>query len=80
VALRQAKREDILIVGYDATDEALKEIRAGTPLKADIAQYPKEIARLTIEVIVKYLNGEKVPAIIPVPVGVVDRASLEKGQ
>ncbi len=78
-ALRQAKREDIVIIGYDATEEARKEILAGSPLKADVVQYPKEIGRLTIEAIVKYLNGERVPATIPVPVGIVDQAALAKG-
>ncbi|MGQ9730405.1 MAG: substrate-binding domain-containing protein [Candidatus Zipacnadales bacterium] len=77
-ALRQANREDVIVVGYDAVDEARKEILADTPLKADVIQYPREIARLTIEAVVKYLNGEDVPDTIPVPVGIVDRQALLK--
>ncbi|HJN17495.1 MAG TPA: substrate-binding domain-containing protein [Armatimonadota bacterium] len=78
-ALRQAGNEDILIIGYDATEEARKEILAGSPLVADVVQYPDWIARLTIEAIVKYLSGEDVPDEIPVPVGIVDKAALEAG-
>ena len=79
-ALRQAGNEEIIIIGYDAVDEARKEILAGSPLKADVVQYPDWIARLTIETIVKYLNGDDVPPNIPVPVGIVDQAALEAGE
>jgi ribose transport system substrate-binding protein len=77
-ALRQAKREDIVIVGYDATPEACKEILAGSSLKADVVQHPREIGRLTIEAVVTYLNGGTVPPKVPVPVGIVDQESLKK--
>lgn len=76
-ALRQASRDDITIIGYDAVDEARKEILAGSPLKADVVQYPREIARLTVEAVVKYLNGGDVPEMIPVPVGIVDQEALK---
>jgi len=76
-ALRQARRDDIIIVGYDATEEARKEILADSPLKADVVQYPYWIGRLTIETIVKYLNGGDVPETVPVPGGIVDKATLE---
>jgi len=77
-ALRQAKREDIVIVGYDATPEARKEILVGSSLKADVVQHPKDIARLTIEAVVTYLNGGRAPQKVPVPVAVVDQESLSK--
>jgi ribose transport system substrate-binding protein len=77
-ALRQADREDVTIVGYDATEEACKEILAGSPLKADVVQYPKEIGSRTIDAVVKYLNGGDVPEVVPVPVGIVDREALQK--
>lgn len=78
-ALRQAGREDIVIIGYDATEEARKEILAGSPLKADVVQYPQDIGRLTIEAVVTYLNAGDVPTTIPVPVGIVDREALQAG-
>lgn len=78
-AVRNAGRQDdIVIVGYDAEEEARREIAAGGPLKADVTQYPDEIGRLTIETIVNHLNRETVPDQIDVPVGIVDRDSLSK--
>lgn len=76
-ALRQAKRDDIIIVGYDADPEAREEILKGSQLKADAVQFPRKIGETTIETVVKYLNGEKVPPKIPVEVGIVDKSSLE---
>jgi len=76
-AIRQAKREDIVIVGYDADPEAREEILRGGPLKADAVQYPAKIGQKTIEMVAKYLRGEKVPRVVPIGVGLVDKASLE---
>lgn len=75
-ALRQAKR-NVIIVGYDGDPEAREEILKGTPLKADAVQYPRKIGSTTIEMVVKHLNGEKVPKKVPIEVGIIDKASLE---
>ena len=79
-AVNQSKR-NVIIVGYDATPEARQQIRKGSALKADAVQYPKKIGQVTIETIDKYLRGEKVPKVIPIEVGIVDRETLmgEKG-
>lgn len=61
----------VIIVGYDAAPEAVEKIKKGTALKADVAQSPKDIGRMTIEAIVKYLKGEKVESVIAVPVTLV---------
>jgi len=71
-ALRQAKRDDIIMVGYDADPEAQEEILKGSPLKADAVQYPREIGKTTVEMIAKHLSGEKVQKIVPVEVGIFD--------
>lgn len=76
-ALRQAKRNDIIIVGYDGDPEAREEIAKGSPLKADAVQYPRKIGSTTIEMVAKHLKGEKVPARVPVEVGMIDKAKLE---
>jgi len=76
-AVEQAGRgKRIIVVGYDATAEARKQILAGSPLKADAVQYPKKIGQVTIETIDKYLRGEQVPKVIPIEVGIADRESL----
>lgn len=75
-AVKGANKKGIVIIGYDATPEAQQEILSGGPLKADVIQYPKKIGETTIETVVKYLEGEKVPKWIPVEVGIVDKESL----
>jgi ribose transport system substrate-binding protein len=77
-AVRAAgKEKSVTIVGYDATPEARKEILAGSALKADVIQYPKKIGEETIDAIARHFEGEQLPPTIPVPVGIVDKASLE---
>ncbi len=70
--------EDIVIVGYDATPEAIREILAGSQLKADVVQHPYKMGVTTIETIARYFAGEKVPDRIPIPVDIVDKEKLEQ--
>ncbi len=70
--------EDIVIVGYDATPEAIEEILAGSQLKADVVQHPYKMGVTTIEAIARYFAGEKLPDFIPIPVDIVDKERLEK--
>ncbi len=77
-ATRQLAREKVAIVGYDATPPAVDAIRKGAPLKADVVQYPRKIGASTIEMIRRHFAGETLPKTLPVEVGIVDRASLER--
>ncbi len=77
-AVEQFNKKGIIIVGYDATPPAAKDILDGTPLKADVVQYPKKIGITTIEEINNYLSGKSVPKIVPVDVGIVDQQALQK--
>ena len=77
-AVKEFKRDKIVIVGYDATPEANKAILSGENLKADVVQYPDKIGMKTIEVINDYLNGKQVEKLIPVEIGIVDKESLQK--
>jgi ribose transport system substrate-binding protein len=70
--LEAAKRTDIAVVGFDATDEAQAAIRRGSALKADVMQHPDQIGRTAIDIIARKLAGESVPAVVAVPVSVVD--------
>lgn len=78
-AIEASGRHDIIVLGYDATPDALAAIRRGSPLKADVIQYPQKIGSATIETIHRFLDGESVAKIIPVQVGIVDKESLEHG-
>lgn len=77
-SLQHVKRTDIVVVGYDGDAEARKAILSGGSLKADPVQYPKEIGKTTIEMVSRYLKGDKkIPRVIPVKVGIIDKESLE---
>jgi len=74
--LDAAGRKDVVVVGFDATPDAQRAIKAGGALKADVIQYPKKIGHTVIEMIARHLAGEKVPPVVAVEVGLVDQASL----
>lgn len=75
-ALQAAGRDDIIVVGYDATPEARSAIASGTALIADAVQDPREIGRRTIELLAARLRGEAVPAMVAVQVSLVTADSL----
>lgn len=77
-AVQQYKKNNVVIVGYDATPPAVDAILKDTPLKADVIQYPKMIGEFTITQIKNYFDGKQVPKVVPVQVGMVDKESLEK--
>jgi ribose transport system substrate-binding protein len=68
-------KKEIVIVGYDATPEAVKAIQSGGPLKADVAQQPRDLGAKTIDAISRYFAGQQVEKSIAVPVTLVDANS-----
>ena len=72
-------RNDLVIVGYDATPEAVGAIKRGSQLKADVAQQPRDIGAKTIEAIAAHFGGGPVEPNIAVPIKVVDSESLKAG-
>lgn len=65
------KDKDIIIVGFDATEEAVKYIKEGSALRASVAQKPIELGKATMEAMLKAINGEPVEKNISVPVELV---------
>lgn len=66
-AIADAKRQKILVTGFDATDAALKAI-AANQISATIDQTPGDQARLAILILVRYLEfGETFPSRIFLP-------------
>jgi len=59
-AVRASKRP-IRIVGFDATDDAVKSVEA-CELKATVAQQPSEMGRLAVEKAASLAKGAKAPA------------------
>jgi ribose transport system substrate-binding protein len=68
--LERAKRNDVVVIGFDATDEAQAAIKSGGPLKADVVQYPRKIGQTTMAMVAKHLAGESVPKLVPIEVGI----------
>lgn len=68
----KASGKNILVVGFDGTDDAIKAVNGGQ-LAATIAQQPEKIGELGVEAADKVLKGEKVDAQIPVPLKVVTK-------
>lgn len=73
-ALRAIKAagKDIVVVGFDGTDDAVNAVQGGK-LAATIAQQPEKIGELGVEAADKVLKGEKVDAQIPVPLKVISK-------
>ncbi|MDD2175081.1 ribose ABC transporter substrate-binding protein RbsB [Glaesserella parasuis] len=68
----RASGKNILVVGFDGTDDAVKAVNGGQ-LAATIAQQPDKIGELGVEAADKVLKDEKVDAQIPVPLKVVTK-------
>lgn len=60
-----ASGKNIVVVGFDATDDAVAAVKAGK-LAATVAQKPDEIGIIAMETAISYLNGENVEQVIPV--------------
>ncbi|MBK5074943.1 ribose ABC transporter substrate-binding protein RbsB [Budviciaceae bacterium CWB-B4] len=64
-ALQTAGKKDVLIVGFDGTNDGIKAVKSGR-MSATIAQQPELIGSMGVEVADKILKGEKVEASNPV--------------
>ena len=62
--------KDILVVGFDATDDAIAAINEGR-MAATIAQQPDLIGKTAVENAVKLIAGEAIEAVVPVEVALV---------
>jgi ribose transport system substrate-binding protein len=71
-------RTDLIIVGYDATAEAVQAIERGSALKADVAQQPRDLGAKTINAIQSYLSGGQAQKQIAVPVKIVDATNSKQ--
>jgi len=64
-ALQTAGRDDVLVVGFDGTEDGIKAVNGGK-LAATVAQRPDQIGIIGVQTADKVLKGEQVPAVIPV--------------
>lgn len=64
-ALEAANKKDVVVVGFDATDDAKAAVKAGK-MAATVAQKPAKIGELGVSTAKKIISGEKVEKSIPV--------------
>lgn len=72
----QTPGQDILITGFDANDDAIVAVGAGTMLMT-VEQQPDLMGVIGVETALKLFNGESVDSEIPADVTVLDAEILE---
>jgi len=71
-ALQTAGKSDVLVVGFDGTEDGIKAVNGGK-MGATVAQRPDQIGLIGIDTADKVLKGQKVPTIIPVDLKLVTK-------
>ncbi|WP_136487116.1 ribose ABC transporter substrate-binding protein RbsB [Vibrio sp. H11] len=66
----QASGKDVVIVGFDGTDDGIAAVKRGK-LAATVAQQPDLIGALGVETADQVLKGEQVDEYIPVPLKII---------
>lgn len=69
-ALQTAGKNDVLVVGFDGTEEGIKAVERGK-MAATVAQLPAQIGITGVTTADKILKGESVPKVIPVDLKLV---------
>ncbi len=67
-----ASKKDIKVVGFDATDDAVNEVKAGK-MTATVAQKPELMGETAILTAIKLIAGEEVEKSLPVEVELVTK-------
>ena len=66
-AIEEAHRSDrVKVIGFDGQPEARQAIKDGK-LHATILQHPKEMGAMAIDLVARYMNGEKLPGETLIP-------------
>ena len=70
-------KKDVLVVGFDATDDAIEAIRQGR-MGATIAQQPDLIGSTAVENAIRLTKSESIPKEIPVEVTLITKDTVDK--
>lgn len=70
-------KKDVLVVGFDATDDVIEAIRQGR-MGATIAQQPDLIGSTAVENAIRLTKGESIPKEIPVEVTLITKDTVDK--
>lgn len=68
----KASGKDIIVVGFDATDDAVNAVEAGD-MAATVAQQPELIGGMGIDAAVKALKGESIDKSVPVELKLITK-------
>ncbi len=60
-ALVAAGRDDVALVGFDAIPDVVQAIIDGS-VDGTVAQFPKVMGTVGVDLMIRHLNGEEVPA------------------
>ena len=71
-ALQDANMDNVLVVGFDATDDALASVNKGE-MSATIAQQPILIGETAVNLTHRFLSGETVEAFAPVELKLISK-------
>lgn len=71
-ALEDMGMKDVLIVGFDATDDAVDAVKQGK-MAATVAQQPLLIGETAVNAVHKVLSGEKIADYIPVELKLITK-------
>ena len=69
------KTGEIVVVGFDALNDAKNAIREGT-MDGSVAQYPYEMGRVAVESGFRIINGESVEKYIPVKIELITSKNM----
>ncbi|GAB2896159.1 MULTISPECIES: ribose ABC transporter substrate-binding protein RbsB [Microvirgula] len=69
-ALEAAGLKDVVVVGFDATDDAVKAVKAGK-MSATVAQKPELIGKTAVQTAKQIIDGQAVDKAIPVPLELI---------
>lgn len=71
-AIENAGLKGIIVIGFDATDDAVNSVNAGK-MTATVAQQPKLMGQYSVENAKKVLEGKTVDTYIPVSLSLVEK-------
>jgi ribose transport system substrate-binding protein len=78
-ALKSAGRDDVIIVGFDAIPDAVEAVKNGE-MEATVAQFPRVMGVVGVDLMVRHLNGEDVPAQVDSGAMLVTQENAEEFQ
>jgi ABC-type sugar transport system substrate-binding protein len=72
---RSGSNQHIILVGFDALPEEIKEIKAGHE-DASVAQFPKKIGELGVDTLIKVIKGQEVSASVDTGTAIVTKENV----